>query len=376
MKKLFVLFVILFSYNAFSQTLVTFSFDGQTRKYYKYVPNIYDSQKPIPVVFCLHGLGDNIDNFRNIAMHLLGEVDTFITIYPEALNSPYGNAWNAGINIMGSIINENINDVDFLMAITDSLQTIYNIDTERIYFCGFSLGGFMAQRMACEKSGKIAAVASVAGTIGNSLNCTPSRPIPICHFHGTNDQVVSYTNNLFGLDAEELVLFWINNNHCDTTNYIFKTYPDVINDGIVVESYYFNSPNNLSDVMFYKAIGADHIWLYTPVNDISYTIEIWNFLKKFRLSNSQNINDLSENNIQIFPNPTNSLLTITFPLQYMNDFNLIEIYNTLGELVYSQKIHSLQNQITINLSDLSEGIYFLEILQKNKLLQNKIIIKN
>lgn len=375
MKKLFLLFVILFSYNVFSQTLVTFSFDGQTRKYYKYVPNIYDSQKPIPVVFCLHGLGDNIDNFRNIAMHLLGEVDTFITIYPEALSSPYGNAWNAGINFMGYIINENINDVDFLMAITDSLQTIYNIDTERIYFCGLSLGGFMAQRMACEKSDKIAAVASVAGTIGNSLNCTPSRPIPICHFHGTNDQTVYYTNNLFGLDAEELVSFWVNNNHCDT-NYIFKTYPDVVNDGILVESYYFNSPNNLSDVMFYKAIGADHIWLYPPVNDVSYTIEIWNFLKKFRLSSSQNINDLSENNIQIFPNPTNSILTITFPHQYVNDFNLIEIYNTLGELVYSQKIHSLQNQITINLSDLSEGIYFLEILQQNKLFQNKIIIKN
>lgn len=375
MKKLLLLFVILFSYNVFSQTLVTFSFDGQTRRYYKYVPNIYDSLKPIPVVFCLHGLGDNIDNFRNIAMHLLGEVDTFITIYPEALSSPYGNAWNAGINYMGSIINENINDVDFLMAITDSLQTIYNIDTERIYFCGLSLGGFMAQRMACEKSDKIAAVASVAGTIGNSLNCTPSRPIPICHFHGTNDQTVYYTNNLFGLDAEELVSFWVNNNHCDT-NYIFKTYPDVVNDGILVESYYFNSPNNLSDVMFYKAIGADHIWLYPPVNDISYTIEIWNFLKKFRLSSSQNINDLSEHNIQIFPNPTNSILTITFPHQYMNDFNLIEIYNTLGELVYSQKINSLQNQITINLSDLSEGIYFLEILQQNKLFQNKIIIKN
>lgn len=375
MKKLFLLFVILFSYNVFSQTLVTFSFDGQTRKYYKYVPNIYDSQKPIPVVFCLHGLGDNIDNFINIAMHLLGEVDTFITIYPEALSSPYGNAWNAGINYMGSIINENINDVDFLMAITDSLQIIYNIDTERIYFCGLSLGGFMAQRMACERSDKIAAVASVAGTIGNSLNCTPSRPIAICHFHGTNDQVVYYTNNLFGLDAEELVSFWINNNHCDT-NYIYKTYPDVANDGIVVESYYSNSPNNLADVMFYKAIGAGHVWLYTPVNDISYTIEIWNFLKKFRLSSSQNINDFSEHNIQIFPNPTNSILTITFPLQYMNDFNLIKIYNTLGELVYSQKINSLQNQITINLSDLSEGIYFLEILQQNKLFQNKIIIKN
>ncbi|MDI3545768.1 MAG: polyhydroxybutyrate depolymerase [Rikenellaceae bacterium] len=375
MKKLLLLFVILFSYNVFSQTLVTFSFDGQTRRYYKYVPNIYDSLKPIPVVFCLHGLGDNIDNFINIAMHLLGEVDTFITIYPEALSSPYGNAWNAGINYMGSIINENINDVDFLMAITDSLQIIYNIDTERIYFCGLSLGGFMAQRMACERSDKIAAVASVAGTIGNSLNCTPSRPIAICHFHGTNDQVVYYTNNLFGLDAEELVSFWINNNHCDT-NYIYKTYPDVANDGIVVESYYSNSPNNLADVMFYKAIGAGHVWLYTPVNDISYTIEIWNFLKKFRLSSSQNINDFSEHNIQIFPNPTNSILTITFPLQYMNDFNLIEIYNTLGELVYSQKIHSLQNQITINLSDLSEGIYFLEILQQNKLFLNKIIIKN
>lgn len=375
MKKLLLLFVILFSYNVFSQTLVTFSFDGQTRRYYKYVPNIYDSLKPIPVVFCLHGLGDNIDNFINIAMHLLGEVDTFITIYPEALSSPYGNAWNAGINYMGSIINENINDVDFLMAITDSLQIIYNIDTERIYFCGLSLGGFMAQRMACERSDKIAAVASVAGTIGNSLNCTPSRPIAICHFHGTNDQVVYYTNNLFGLDAEELVSFWINNNHCDT-NYIYKTYPDVANDGIVVESYYSNSPNNLADVMFYKAIGAGHVWLYTPVNDISYTIEIWNFLKKFRLSSSQNINDFSENNIQIFPNPTNSILTITFPLQYMNDFNLIKIYNTLGELVYSQKINSLQNQITINLSDLSEGIYFLEILQQNKLFQNKIIIKN
>jgi poly(3-hydroxybutyrate) depolymerase len=64
----------------FSQAQInkTMSFEGTTRDYKEYVPTIYTGSTAVPVVFCLHGLGDNMNNFSNIGMHQLAEIDNFI----------------------------------------------------------------------------------------------------------------------------------------------------------------------------------------------------------------------------------------------------------------------------------------------------------
>ncbi|HNV95838.1 MAG TPA: T9SS type A sorting domain-containing protein [Bacteroidales bacterium] len=370
MKRIILLFfVCFFSLSLVAQDLVTMNFGGQSRKYLKYIPASYSAQNPVPLVICLHGLGDNINNFKNIGMHLIGDTAGFITIYPEAVNSMFGTAWNSGASYMGFILNSNIDDVGFLMAIIDSISAQYSINAQRIYFCGFSMGGFMSQRMACEKSNNVAAIASVAGTIGASLTCSPTRAVPVCHFHGTADSQVSYSANQYGMNAEQMVRFWVQNNSCDT-NYLFQTYPDIVNDSISVESYYYNSQNHTADVMFYKAIGADHQWLYPPVNDIDYTVEIWKFLKKFQLV-SQGLNEIKFNKDFLYPNPASNKIMIHKDLT-INGFCTVEIQNIAGVTV---KTCLLTTQNEINVSSLNEGYYTVKLTSNDQIYTQKILIK-
>lgn len=370
MKRITLLFFICFyNLSLVSQDLVTMNVGGQSRKYLKFVPTGYSAQNPVPLVICLHGLGDNINNFKNIGMHLIGDTAGFITIYPEAINSMFGTAWNSGASYMGFVLNSNIDDVGFLMAIIDSISSQYSIDAQRIYFCGFSMGGFMSQRMACEKSNKVAAIASVAGTIGASLTCNPTRAVPVCHFHGTADSQVSYSANQYGMNAEQMVRFWVQNNSCDT-NFILQTYPDIVNDSISVESYYYNSQNHIADVMFYKAIGADHQWLYPPVNDIDYTIEIWKFLKRFQLV-SQEIKDIRFNQYFLYPNPASNKISINRDLHITGPCT-IEIQNIAGITV---KTFLMDAQNEINISFLNEGYYTFLLKCNEHIYTQKILIK-
>lgn len=64
----------------------------------------------------------------------------------------------------------------------------------------------------------------------------------------------------------------------------------------------------------------------------------------------------SQRNISLFPNPANNNLTILSD----KEFETIEIYNALSQLVYSTKINETTS-LSINVSNLSNGIYFVKI---------------
>ena len=86
-----------------------------------------------------------------------------------------------------------MNDVGFVSALIDQLEQDYCIDSRRVFSTGMSNGGFLTNRLGCELSDKIAAIAPVAGVIGIPLeNCNPGRKVPVMHFHGTSDPLVPY----------------------------------------------------------------------------------------------------------------------------------------------------------------------------------------
>ncbi len=161
MKKSLVLIIVIslpvFSFN--QQTLRSFEWDGVTRQYLEYVPQIYNPEHPAPVIFCLHGLGDNMNNFTGVGFQQLSESTGWIVITPQALMASVpilgqiGTAWNSGAGgefpLIGyTILNENVDDSGFLMAILDSLENHFNIDTDSVFFMGFSMGGFMSHKMS------------------------------------------------------------------------------------------------------------------------------------------------------------------------------------------------------------------------------------
>ena len=64
-----------------------------------------------------------------------------------------------------------------------------NIDQDRIYLTGLSMGGFGAWSLAAEYPGRFAAIAPVCGG-GNPLEAGSLAHLPIWVFHGAKDTVV------------------------------------------------------------------------------------------------------------------------------------------------------------------------------------------
>jgi hypothetical protein len=81
--------------------------------------------------------------------------------------------------------------------------------------------------------------------------------------------------------------------------------------------------------------------------------------------------NLYSGNVLVSPNPTNGLLNISFNSIPQN--TKIELYNSIGALVLSETMTNKNN--TINVSDLSSGIYFMKVLEGNGVVAAKKVVK-
>ncbi|MEO5570246.1 MAG: T9SS type A sorting domain-containing protein [Bacteroidia bacterium] len=90
---------------------------------------------------------------------------------------------------------------------------------------------------------------------------------------------------------------------------------------------------------------------------------------------------IAENNLAnellVFPNPTNSSITISFQSSSNQTIEL-RIYNTLGKLIYVEKeeITAGKYEKEINVEKMSDGIYFLQVKMKEGNINRKVIINH
>src|SRR5215831_16964511 len=131
--------------------------DGRERTYDLHVPGSYDGSKSVPLVLALHGrLGTGEGQERLGHMDKTSDEHGFIIVYPDGLDR----SWADGRGSSPSD-KKGVNDVRFLSEIVAKLESQYKIDRGRVYATGMSNGGFMSARLACDFSGKLAAVAIV-----------------------------------------------------------------------------------------------------------------------------------------------------------------------------------------------------------------------
>jgi polyhydroxybutyrate depolymerase len=368
MKTWIVIFACVIGVSSFKAQLTTnnWNYGGVAREYLTYVPASYTGTTPVPVVFCLHGLGDNMNNFYNIGMKFVADTANFIVVVPQALSSFAGTAWNSGAGLNGFTLNATVDDVGFIGAIIDTLIANYNIDQRRVFSCGFSMGGFMSQRLACELNDRIAAVASVAGTIGNTLTCNPGRAVPVCHFHGTADSTIYYNDNQYGNDPEEMVEFWAQNNGCNASPTI-TLLPDLANDDLLVSHYVYDGCNAAGEVELFRVDSAEHVWL-TPANDIFYTTEIWKFFMRQVHADFVSQSEIRPIAIQMYPNPVSELLTIT-----AENAVTVEILDITGRIVYQSATINARQEIDV--STFSKGTFTVVVKSERGVVSiEKLII--
>ncbi len=190
----------------------TLAFDGRDRTFQLHVPSGYD-RAPTALVLNFHGFTSNAEQQEYFSvMSEAADREGYAVAYPQGTGvSP---SWNAG-DCCGSAVSNEIDDVGFTAAMIDAIAEEMCLDPARVYSTGFSNGGFLSHRLACELSDRIAAIEPVAGVMGIE-DCSPSRPVPVLHFHGTSDPLVLYDGGGVSgfVSVEETIDGWGERNGC------------------------------------------------------------------------------------------------------------------------------------------------------------------
>jgi polyhydroxybutyrate depolymerase len=262
--------------------------NGLTRTYLTYTPTSYNAAQPAPLLIALHGrlsLGVammNVTGFNTIA-----ETEGFIAAYPDGIKL----TWNDGRTTSG--INSTADDVRFIRDLIDEISKTRAIDPNRIYVVGMSNGGFMANRLACDLSDRIAAFAAVSGTLATVLQSQcQAAPRPALLMHGSADRIVRYSGTSYTLSAPTMQEQWWIRNGCSSAPSV-TLLPDLDpSDGTRVESSHSSNCLGGSAVTLLTIQEGGHTWpgglnqsstLGLTSQDINASQVIWDFLKTHRL---------------------------------------------------------------------------------------------
>ena len=175
--------------DSFDPTLHIITVEGmRPRKFYLNIPSTYIAGTASPLLIGFHGIGGSAAIFREWSkLDLYAEERGMIAVYPEGYGPESGveASWNAGLCCGLASLNE-IDDVTLTSAIIDSIEAKYTIDRSRVWAVGFSNGGMLSYRLACELSEKITAIGVGAGSL-MSKTCNTTKPVSILHLHGASD---------------------------------------------------------------------------------------------------------------------------------------------------------------------------------------------
>jgi len=364
MRDITVLLLLLgFTFSSFAQQTINASIthDGIQRDYIVYIPELYDGTTTVPLVLNFHGYGSNAaqqmfyGDFRDIA-----DTEGFLLVHPEGTTFIGDQFWNVGFPGLSSTID----DVGFTEALIDELATLYAIDLDRVYATGMSNGGFMSFLLACQLSEKIAAVASVTGSMTQDTfdDCNAQHPTPVLQIHGTEDGVVLYNGNNLSIPIADVISYWVDYNNCETTP-TTTTLPDVdVSDGSTVEHSVYEDGDNGITTEHMKVIGGGHTWPGSVINtagtnqDIDASMEIWLFFSRYDINGPLSVNEFDNIQVNIYPNPTQSKINLSLNFSKEVDY---ELFSPLGKQLMNGTFTSSNEEI--DLSNLPSNIYFLKV---------------
>ena len=339
----------------------TIQHDGLTREYSIYIPASYDGTTNFPLLFNFHGGDGVIADWQTTAdMRPIADTANFILVYPQARPDPSdGSSLNWIPKVPGAF-----DDVPFISALIDTISSNYQIDQNRIYACGYSLGGDMSFELGCKLSNRIAAIAPVARTMQANPNsfCSPVHPTGVLTILGTDDLVSPYNGIVFGgieyyISAAATHSYWATHNNCVTTATMNTVSPSV-------ERYTWSTTPGCAYVEELKVIGGGHDWPGSFGNmTIDANIEIWGFVSRYDINGLIGCatTSINENNsfvvdYVVYPNPFKSQLTIEIESLKEAEY---KVYSVIGKLLLTGVLKDGVN--TIDLSSFPQNIYFLNI---------------
>ncbi|PQO33136.1 phospholipase [Blastopirellula marina] len=145
-------------------------------KFLLYLPKGYEEQEHWPLLLFMHGSGERGDDLNLVKKHgppkLIenGKDFPFIIISPQC---PKDSRWKS----------------EDVVALLDHIMQIHNVDDNRVYVTGLSMGGAGTWEVAGAVPDKLAAIAPICGR-SNETVVEKIVTIPTWIFHGAKDPTV------------------------------------------------------------------------------------------------------------------------------------------------------------------------------------------
>ena len=381
----------------------TIQVDGFKREYLVYTPSLPLAKKAAGVLVCLHSFGRSMNEFFDeyniapvadelnmiiVAPQALPEQNLVVNLKAAAIGSVTNNrislnsVWGCGLRIravdllfgmvlLNEVLNEDVNDVNFIDLMINEVQADYDLPAENIFVLGTSMGGYMTYQYALIKGERLSGIVAIAGSMGLDIKGMDSvTKIPVCDFHSVTDEVVPYagaseqylTKITLAKPKTEALNYWRETNR--TGNPVteqIRYYPPT--NGITVEKITFPDPVN--EVIHYKINGAPHNYFFKKENGdcMDYAEEVTRFIRLHLIGTTHNVWDEKKQRPLFYPNPVDEIIYFTMP------DGVFTIYDLAGRTLLTQTIRNGQ----ADLSRLKPGIYVIRIQAGNESHEIKLI---
>lgn len=163
---------------------------GKEMEYALFVPSQYESAKKVPLIIALHGLGSNpqqIIRYRGFTD--LAEKHGYIIAAPMGYNS---SGWYGALDLTKKADPPNLGELSEkdVMNVLGIVRKEYNVDSNRIYLMGHSMGGGGTIHLAIKYPDVWAALGPIAPALFRpATDVEKIKHLPIIYIQGDNDRL-------------------------------------------------------------------------------------------------------------------------------------------------------------------------------------------
>jgi polyhydroxybutyrate depolymerase len=194
---------------------------------------------PSPLLLSLHGGGEPTTfHEAETGWDAFAASNHFIVAYPEAVRS----IWNFA---QGSP------DVTYLRDVVADISGTWCVDPSHVHAEGYSNGGSMTNRLACDANDLFASVSSYAGSSATITGspCTPARPVSIAEMDSYLDPIQPF--------EEQARFEWVRHDSCTAMAFEFS---------VLAEVWHHRPCAAGTEVLFVDYYAGSHNWPIGPAN--------------------------------------------------------------------------------------------------------------
>ncbi len=177
-SSILVIFLLAVQAWAYKQESIDINVNGKSRNMVVFTPNELPAKSPLMII--THGMNQDPEyQYGADKMYELIDTEKFVIAYLRGIDKTW--------DVSGT------KDRDFVSKTIDEMATRYDIDRDRVYWSGFSMGSALIYHCMADMQNKIAAFAPTSGiAFGGKEWQKCTKPVNVIHCHAYGDDVFKY----------------------------------------------------------------------------------------------------------------------------------------------------------------------------------------